>query len=99
MSQATPISAPLHVNAVAISSIRRCQLPEAARSSRARCTATAAATPLKHFHEHSHSRSQGPEDRKSTRLNSSHTVISYAVFCLKKKKKTNNKKEKEQKTQ
>src|SRR5437588_3934653 len=27
-----------------------------------------------------------PEDRKSTRLNSSHTVISYAVFCLKKKK-------------
>src|SRR5438034_2592538 len=28
-------------------------------------------------------------DRKSTRLNSSHTVISYAVFCLKKKKKNN----------
>src|SRR5437588_5223796 len=26
------------------------------------------------------------EDRKSTRLNSSHTVISYAVFCLKKKR-------------
>src|SRR5256885_5202982 len=31
----------------------------------------------------------GP-DRKSTRLNSSHLVISYAVFCLKKKKKKNN---------
>src|SRR5438034_11218627 len=31
------------------------------------------------------------EDRKSTRLNSSHTVISYAVFCLKKKKKKRNK--------
>src|SRR5947209_11393880 len=30
------------------------------------------------------------EDRKSTRLNSSHANISYAVFCLKKKKKTNN---------
>src|SRR5438034_6398548 len=30
------------------------------------------------------------EDRKSTRLNSSHTVISYAVFCLKKKKKKKN---------
>src|SRR5260221_7807407 len=30
---------------------------------------------------------QRPADRKSTRLNSSHTVISYAVFCLKKKKK------------
>src|SRR5438874_2874983 len=29
------------------------------------------------------------EDRKSTRLNSSHVEISYAVFCLKKKKKRN----------
>src|SRR5688572_6932755 len=29
------------------------------------------------------------EDRKSTRLNSSHSQISYAVFCLKKKKKRN----------
>src|SRR5260221_6119363 len=29
-------------------------------------------------------------DRKSTRLNSSHTVISYAVFCLKKKKQIYN---------
>src|SRR5258708_29198281 len=28
-------------------------------------------------------------DRKSTRLNSSHQIISYAVFCLKKKKKQN----------
>src|SRR5438034_8216638 len=32
------------------------------------------------------------QDRKSTRLNSSHTVISYAVFCLKKKKTKTNKK-------
>src|SRR2546426_4840950 len=31
-------------------------------------------------------RSVRTEDRKSTRLNSSHLVISYAVFCLKKKK-------------
>src|SRR5256885_3862803 len=31
-----------------------------------------------------------PQDRKSTRLNSSHLVISYAVFCLKKKKKIMN---------
>src|SRR5690606_39706296 len=30
---------------------------------------------------------QTPSDRKSTRLNSSHVKISYAVFCLKKKKK------------
>src|SRR5256885_16938112 len=32
----------------------------------------------------------GERDRKSTRLNSSHLVISYAVFCLKKKKKKKN---------
>src|SRR6478735_11687497 len=31
-----------------------------------------------------------PEDRKSTRLNSSHLVISYAVFCLKKNNKPQN---------
>src|SRR2546426_6030709 len=37
----------------------------------------------------------GTQDRKSTRLNSSHLVISYAVFCLKKKKKIN-KKQKQQ---
>src|SRR3989454_4279873 len=34
-----------------------------------------------------HRRVGGGEDRKSTRLNSSHLVISYAVFCLKKKKR------------
>src|SRR5688572_32659629 len=34
------------------------------------------------------SRSIVSEDRKSTRLNSSHSQISYAVFCLKKKKNT-----------
>src|SRR5256885_9677790 len=33
---------------------------------------------------------KGLLDRKSTRLNSSHLVISYAVFCLKKKKRTLN---------
>src|SRR2546430_12434295 len=32
-------------------------------------------------------RSKEGQDRKSTRLNSSHSQISYAVFCLKKKKK------------
>src|SRR5690242_21596608 len=32
-------------------------------------------------------RAEGERDRKSTRLNSSHMSISYAVFCLKKKKK------------
>src|SRR5256885_6253353 len=34
-------------------------------------------------------RTRDERDRKSTRLNSSHLVISYAVFCLKKKKKKN----------
>src|SRR2546426_4936318 len=38
----------------------------------------------------------GKTDRKSTRLNSSHLVISYAVFCLKKKKKKNKEKRYEQ---
>src|SRR5438105_11237380 len=37
-------------------------------------------------------------DRKSTRLNSSHEWISYAVFCLKKKKKQNHKKNKTKET-
>src|SRR2546426_9317654 len=35
-------------------------------------------------------RSRRTPDRKSTRLNSSHLVISYAVFCLKKKKEKHN---------
>src|SRR2546430_10103937 len=42
-------------------------------------------------------RKDGPvpsRDRKSTRLNSSHSQISYAVFCLKKKKKNKKKKHK-----
>src|SRR5207244_9807839 len=39
-----------------------------------------------------HARENGlpPGDRKSTRLNSSHQIISYAVFCLKKKKTQQN---------
>src|SRR6266496_2240149 len=37
-------------------------------------------------------------DRKSTRLNSSHVEISYAVFCLKKKKKNNQRPERESNT-
>src|SRR5256885_3517033 len=40
---------------------------------------------LAHLLAHGHQR-----DRKSTRLNSSHLVISYAVFCLKKKKSSLN---------
>src|SRR2546422_7183886 len=45
--------------------------------------------PSRH-HEHGPSNpTELAEDRKSTRLKSSHGYISYAVFCLKKKKKTN----------
>src|SRR5206468_4369020 len=39
---------------------------------------------------HQSERRPGPADRKSTRLNSSHDQISYAVFCLKKKKNNQN---------
>src|SRR5947207_11973645 len=39
---------------------------------------------LRHLHVRDDARAR-LQDRKSTRLNSSHTVISYAVFCLKKK--------------
>src|SRR2546427_6291965 len=48
-----------------------------------------AAEELRRDHEHGQGRWHA--DRKSTRLNSSHSQISYAVFCLKKKKKKNNK--------
>src|SRR5438270_6888171 len=41
---------------------------------------------------------RGYQDRKSTRLNSSHSQISYAVFCLKKKKKNRNDKDRNQTT-
>src|SRR5688500_20411205 len=41
--------------------------------------------PARVRHRGRNTRPLGGEDRKSTRLNSSHLVISYAVFCLKKK--------------
>src|SRR5688500_20296936 len=40
---------------------------------------------LGHAHPPAHAGGHARRDRKSTRLNSSHLVISYAVFCLKKK--------------
>src|SRR5436305_6019038 len=42
---------------------------------------------VRDIHEMTRRRFQLARDRKSTRLNSSHVRISYAVFCLKKKKK------------
>src|SRR5438309_4413076 len=46
-----------------------------------------------------HRGAAGRRDRKSTRLNSSHSSISYAVFCLKKKKKKNRQDSKSEKNQ
>src|SRR2546421_9215134 len=59
-------------------------------------TPSKAATPAAATAATAGSRSTDPshgQDRKSTRLNSSHDQISYAVFCLKKKKKKNKKKD------
>src|SRR6266478_8152696 len=43
--------------------------------------------PARRARRHRERRDRARRDRKSTRLNSSHSQISYAVFCLKKKKK------------
>src|SRR5438034_8771151 len=51
--------------------------------------ASTVSAPLEPVRNATHRATSPRGDRKSTRLNSSHTVISYAVFCLKKKKKKN----------
>src|SRR5438552_13957251 len=48
---------------------------------------SAVAYVTEHPEEAAYTDSAAVADRKSTRLNSSHQIISYAVFCLKKKKK------------
>src|SRR5690625_6288569 len=53
---------------------------------RARDEQTPSLQALKLGHRELQRLQQSEEDRKSTRLNSSHVAISYAVFCLKKKK-------------
>src|SRR2546426_11545391 len=59
-----------------------------------RCVAALAREQSQHRHlivlMRRHPEDRAVRDRKSTRLNSSHLVISYAVFCLKKKKKKTN---------
>src|SRR5690554_7026070 len=63
------------------------KVPHAPEISRSRRTDSVGCAPLR---SHSTALSLSmriSEDRKSTRLNSSHVRISYAVFCLKKKKK------------
>src|SRR3712207_9057386 len=62
--------------------------------SRGRADAPPATPSEARLHEHlqeavDRSDARHPRDRKSTRLNSSHANISYAVFCLKKKKQQN----------
>src|SRR5688572_32279955 len=52
-----------------------------------RCYRTGMLEPLPDEIVHADARLHALQDRKSTRLNSSHSQISYAVFCLKKKKK------------
>src|SRR5438034_765530 len=69
-----------------------CTLVQISQFRRASSAASASARSLAGMRERNacglrSSRGQTFRDRKSTRLNSSHTVISYAVFCLKKKKK------------
>src|SRR5256885_8661316 len=54
-------------------------------SKASRRSATTCAVPVDRDSAQRSSASLGATDRKSTRLNSSHLVISYAVFCLKKK--------------
>src|SRR3989475_8882397 len=55
---------------------------------RSRGVAPAPAPSLEHVMMAARARVLSRPDRKSTRLNSSHSQISYAVFCLKKKKNT-----------
>src|SRR5260221_8851979 len=71
------------------SSTRSCRSLRSATGSQCSAESTWVASPARIGDERSGSRSSTicRIDRKSTRLNSSHTVISYAVFCLKKKKK------------
>src|SRR5207249_11032050 len=65
---------------------RRC-----AHGARARCSEQSRRKAVTQSHgatavrRHASRAASGPRDRKSTRLNSSHVSISYAVFCLKKK--------------
>src|SRR2546426_9137830 len=54
------------------------------------CLASAGRERRSHAASSAHTTPVTTRDRKSTRLNSSHLVISYAVFCLKKKKKNTN---------
>src|SRR2546429_7289588 len=81
-------------NDTATTEIYTLSLHDALPISRVLLSALGIAKPLVSLHEHNESQrtpqllarlAAGETDRKSTRLNSSHGYISYAVFCLKKK--------------
>src|SRR5438034_2340931 len=75
---------------------RRVRAPDVHVAHEGRLVVLAAPREQRRGERHAHAPARVPHDvegrgdRKSTRLNSSHTVISYAVFCLKKKKKNQN---------
>src|SRR5688500_19441526 len=72
---------------------RSSDLPRPMASTRARAPSSCSGspTPTPAATSGPSPRKAPPADRKSTRLNSSHLVISYAVFCLKKKNSTSGK--------
>src|SRR5207253_9927390 len=88
LHDALPIS-PRPLDCRALKPDRR-PIAVASRAGRSAHPARRAVRPTDARVHHAHVRSgppAGEADRKSTRLNSSHVAISYAVFCLKKKKK------------
>src|SRR3712207_7639247 len=69
-----------------------CRRPRGRHDNTARPTRAQEQPKQRRRHTSAHADPTPPkQDRKSTRLNSSHANISYAVFCLKKKKKNHNK--------
>src|SRR2546422_5345951 len=75
---------------VAVTGVQTCALPISPRSIRFAARVSASKARSRRPWAAATGRSTSPcvrRDRKSTRLNSSHGYISYAVFCLKKKKK------------
>src|SRR2546426_9150108 len=73
-------------NDTATTEIYTLSLHDALPISRRRSRKRASRSPARRPRSCVRPRARGALDRKSTRLNSSHLVISYAVFCLKKKK-------------
>src|SRR5688572_31233414 len=84
-------------NDTATTEIYTLSLHDALPISICKCCWRSRETPMKTSFFRPGLRGRKNEDRKSTRLNSSHSQISYAVFCLKKKKKKKKKRNKQTK--